>query len=55
MFVQFEEDKALRLRQLYMGDRSNMNGSKLDKEYPTSILRAMRMLPHRRLGALREL
>ena len=33
--IQFEEDKALRLRRLYLGDRLNMNGSELDKKYPT--------------------
>ena len=37
--MQFEEDKARRLKHLYLGDQSNMNGSKLDKDY----LRAKRM------------
>uniref|UniRef100_A0A9I9ECH5 Uncharacterized protein n=1 Tax=Cucumis melo TaxID=3656 RepID=A0A9I9ECH5_CUCME len=33
--IQFEEDKALRLSRLYLDDRSNINESELDKDYPT--------------------
>ncbi|KGN57895.1 hypothetical protein Csa_010434 [Cucumis sativus] len=33
--IEFVDDKALRLRQLYLGDRSNMNGLELDKDYLT--------------------
>lgn len=31
--VEFEKNKALRLRRLYLGDRMNINGAKLDKDY----------------------
>lgn len=33
--VQLEEKKALRLRRLYLGDRTNINEFKWDKNYPT--------------------
>lgn len=33
--VQFEQGKTLRLRKLYLGDRTNMNGSELNKDYLT--------------------
>ena len=32
--VEFEQDKALKLRQLYLDDRINMNGAKSGKDYP---------------------
>lgn len=33
--IQFEQEKALRLGRLCLGDKKNMNGFELDKEYPT--------------------
>ncbi|KAA0058524.1 hypothetical protein E5676_scaffold606G001110 [Cucumis melo var. makuwa] len=33
--IEFVDEKALRLRRLYLGDMSNMNGSGLDKYYST--------------------
>ncbi|TYK26624.1 Ulp1-like peptidase [Cucumis melo var. makuwa] len=46
--IQLDDDKALRLRHLYLGDQSNMNGLELDKDYPTlnfeSDKDAMKML-----------
>lgn len=32
--VQLEQEKAIRVRQLYLGDKTNMNGSELDKDFP---------------------
>ena len=31
--VEFEQDKVIRLRRLYLGDRTNMNEFELDKDY----------------------
>ena len=36
--IQFDTDKALRLRRLYLGDCFNMNGPELDKDCNTQIL-----------------
>lgn len=31
--VEFEQDRALKLRRLYLGDKTNMKGNELDKDF----------------------